>query len=107
MARRFLALGLGGLSGLAVWCAIFAWTGLPVSTVLNDRHETNLAVVTGAACMLLGGLLFAAIGQALRLIPTEEQIDQQAKPLSIRSSVPLSSENSSRSSKSAPANARS
>jgi hypothetical protein len=80
MFRRILVTGLGGLAGLGLWVLVATDGG----TDLPPEPSEGL-LGTVACCVLIGGLLFMFLGEALHLIPSQESLDEQSKPMSLLS----------------------
>lgn len=75
MVRRIMVAGLGGLSGLAVWYILIAHSDL--------ARQPRLYMYSLAGCVLVCGTLCLVLGEVLRIVPSPEQVDKNARPVSI------------------------
>lgn len=75
MIRRTLLMGLGGFAGLVLWYFLLAPADI-------QRHA-RFAEYSLALCVLGCGILTMTICEKLRIIPTQEQLDHQSRPISL------------------------
>ena len=88
MVIRTIIAGLGGIGGLVAWYVVMTTTGL-WSTFLavldSEHHGRSLSLFVGSwlLCGFGGGALVLFLGERLRLLPSQEELDQQGKPVSL------------------------
>jgi hypothetical protein len=85
---RTVMAGLGGIAGLVAWYVAMTTTGLWsifLSVLYSEHHGRILALFVGSLilCGFGGGALVLFLGETLRLFPSREELDQQAKPLTL------------------------
>ena len=92
MVRRILAAGLGGLAGLALWYVLFFSYlndaldnngGGGLTHYLTSRVELKWSI-GGLILLVLGcGGLFVILGERVGVVPSQEQVDQKQRPVSL------------------------
>ena len=85
---RTIVGGLGGMSGLVTWYVIMRVTGLwsIFLTALYSHYLGKLVALFGFSllvCGFFGGAAALALGERLRLFPSQEKLEQQARPVSL------------------------
>jgi len=87
MFRRIAAAGLGGVAGLVLWYYLVNPLERYAATAGNSRAGTKVMkylLTSAAISVFAGGALALFGGQFLRIVPTQEQVEKQSKPLSLR-----------------------
>jgi hypothetical protein len=85
MMRRIAAAGLGGVAGLVLWCYFADPLGRDAAA-RTERERTRAMKTTlfsAAVATFCGGAIALFGGQFLRIVPTQEQVDKQSRPLSL------------------------
>ncbi len=91
---RALMGGLGGIAGMVAWYVVVTATGLwpTFLSALYSNSPYDRSLVRFGFSFLLsalgGGALVLVVGEKLGLFPSSEELDRQAKPLSLLSEEP-------------------
>ena len=91
MVRRTMMTGLGGMAGLVAWYIAMTTTGLWsifFQSSNDDMHHMGwLAWRVFYGSLLLcgfgGGALVLFLGERFHLLRSQEELDQQARPVSL------------------------
>jgi len=82
LIRRILIAGCGGIAGIVLWYFLLS----PLLAVRSDRAN-RLGLYGLVGCVVGCGVLVMVLGEKLRLIPSQEQVDQKMKPVSLFSAA--------------------
>ncbi len=92
MIRRILFAGSGGLAGFGIWYAMCS-TKLGQQILLPMLHRGDvgfsdfigprLGLASLATCVGGCGWIVIALGEKLRIMPTQEELDEAGKPVSL------------------------
>ena len=83
MIRRILLAGLGGIAGFLLWMSVIAPIFIaPETGRLRDRMIEN-KILGMVLCVLTCGAVAMLGGEKLGLVPSQEQLDENMKPVSL------------------------
>jgi hypothetical protein len=81
--RRILVVGIGGIGGLVLWYVLF-WPLVSHFLGSNaERAATRVGIYGMIGCVVACGALVMIVGEKFRIIPTQEQVDKKARPVSL------------------------
>ena len=76
MVRRILVTGLGGFGGLVLWFVRRSHLGW-------EGSATKIEMMRMFGWVVGCGVIVMILGEKLRIIPSQEQVDKKYKPISI------------------------
>jgi hypothetical protein len=87
---RIVMAGLGGIAGFVTWYAVVTsfgmWPLLMQALYGHSRSDQRLMIYFVGSMLLSGfgaGALVLLLGEKLRLFPSPEELDRQARPVSL------------------------
>lgn len=92
MTKRIIAAGLGGIAGLVIWFVMANpmdanspdhWTASLNGSLMRRDRGFRIMLGAGVAAVVAGGAVALYAGERLRILPTQEQVDEASKPVSL------------------------
>ncbi len=85
---RTMVAGLGGIAGFVSWALFMTAAGMwpAFLAALYDNHaQKRLMLFVGSLllCGYAGGALVLFLGERFHLFPSRDELDRQAKPISL------------------------
>jgi hypothetical protein len=85
--RRILVVGLGGVAGLVLWYSVIWPLMCHLFSIGAERAATRIGLYGMIGCVVGCGVLTMMVGEKIRIIPTQEQVDNKSRPVSLFSTT--------------------